>query len=271
MPELPEVEVTRRGISNVLLNAKIIKIIHDDKKLREPYAENIQDIEGGIIYAVDRRAKYIIVRTDKGSLILHLGMSGHLHISSETTLQLHDHFELVLDNGKNVILNDTRRFGLVLYIPAGDEPLEDHHLKNLGPEPFEENFNAQYLLSKFKGKKKTIKQILMDGAIVVGVGNIYASEILFACKILPTRLASSIKEQEAELIVDHTRRILKESILRGGTTIRDFEGADGKKGYFVQNLFVYGHEGKPCKICGSTIEMVTLGQRSTYYCPKCQK
>lgn len=271
MPELPEVEVTRRGISHVLLNAKIVRVIHDDKKLREPYTENIQDIEGGTIYAVDRRAKYIIVRTDKGSLILHLGMSGHLHISSDSKLQKHDHFELVLDNEKNVILNDTRRFGLVLYVPADQEPLEDRHLKDLGPEPFDEKFNAHYLLSKFKGKKKTIKQTLMDGEIVVGVGNIYASEILFASKILPMRTASSITEREAELIVEHTRRILKESILNGGTTIRDFEGVDGQKGYFVQNLFVYGHEGKPCKLCGSAIEMVTLGQRSTYYCPKCQK
>lgn len=271
MPELPEVEVTRRGISNVLLHAKITKIEHDDKKLREPYSPLIHDIEGGFISAVDRRAKYIIIRSDKGSLIVHLGMTGHFHITEESELKLHDHFALFLDNGKNVILNDTRRFGLVIYVPSGEDPLADRHLKSLGPEPFSADFTAQYLLSKLKSKKKTIKQALMEGEIVVGIGNIYASEILFACKILPTRSAASVSLAEAENIVKNTQRILQESILKGGTTIRDFEGADGEKGYFVQNLFVYGHEGKPCKVCGTKIEQVTLGQRSTYYCPKCQK
>ena len=271
MPELPEVEVTRRGISKVLLNARIKKVVHDDKKLREPYSPMMNQLEGSFVKAVNRRAKYIIVYTDKGSLIIHLGMSGHLHISEDEKLALHDHFELVLDNGKNVILNDTRRFGLVLYIPKDQNPLLDQHLVNLGPEPFSDDFSAEYLKDKLSHKKKTVKQALMEAEIVVGIGNIYASEILFACKILPTRLANTITLEECSNLVKETRRILHESICSGGTTIRDFEGADGEKGYFVQNLFVYGHRGEPCKICKTPIELVTLGQRSTYYCPKCQK
>lgn len=271
MPELPEVEVTKRGVSQVLLGHKITDVFVGEKPLRQPLSPDLQQLRGATVQKLERRGKYIIVFTDKGSMIIHLGMTGHLQIikSSEPRV-LHDHFELMLDSGMSVRYNDTRRFGLVLFIPLGVDPYSNKLLAELGPEPLDDAFTAEVLLSRLKKRSCTIKQTLMNSHVVVGVGNIYASEVLFLSHINPTRLARDISLEEAQLLVKNIKEVLTASIASGGTTIRDFEGADGKPGYFVQNLKVYGHAEEPCKECGTPIEHITQGGRSTYFCPHCQ-
>ncbi|MGN1280676.1 MAG: bifunctional DNA-formamidopyrimidine glycosylase/DNA-(apurinic or apyrimidinic site) lyase [Succinivibrio sp.] len=272
MPELPEVEVTKRGIENYLTGRKISQIYFDDKSLRIPFSPELHNLEGAEITSVSRRAKYIVISTTKGHLLIHLGMTGHLMVLQEDLEKsVHDHFEITTDQNVHIRMNDIRRFGLVKYYPKDSSPYESEPLKSLGPEPFSDDFNKDYLLSTLKRHKKNIKQCLMDNSIVVGIGNIYASEILFECRIKPDRKSCDITLEECEQIVIHSRRILKDSISRGGTTIRDFSGADGKLGYFVQDLAVYGKDGQRCRICGSIIKKTVHGQRSTYYCPLCQK
>lgn len=271
MPELPEVEVTLRGIKGALDGALIKSIYHSDKSLRVPMSDDLYKLEGATVTKLERRAKYILITTTKGSVLIHLGMTGHLSVlESSVPRKTHDHFEMVTGSDVIVRLNDTRRFGLVLYYDIGDDPFSLSPLKDLGPEPFSETFTPDYLYTRLKRCKKSIKQCLMDNAIVVGVGNIYASEVLFESRISPLRLGCSIKKKECELIVANIQQILSSSIEKGGTTIRDFEGADGKLGYFVQNLNVYGHDNEPCRICGTNILSCVQGQRTTYYCPKCQ-
>ncbi|HAR80045.1 MAG TPA: DNA-formamidopyrimidine glycosylase [Succinivibrionaceae bacterium] len=273
MPELPEVEVTRRGIEPFCLNAKVVDIWHDDKKLRVPYPEaDLSLLIGEKINSVSRRAKYILLNTAKGSLLMHLGMTGHLRIiQTPSDRGTHDHFELFLDNGTSIRFNDIRRFGLVSFIRK-DQSLEDNRfLKDLGIEPLSDGFNSSYLYDRLQRSKKNIKQTLLDGKIVVGVGNIYASESLFASGISPFRESKSITKDECAILVKQIKIILEESIKQGGTTIRDFSGANGQLGYFVQNLLVYGHEGEPCRKCGTKILAAVQGQRRTFYCPNCQK
>ncbi len=272
MPELPEVEVTKRGIEKTLLNSVIKKVNFDDKSLRKPFSNDLHKLEGSTVSDISRRGKYIIITTDKGYLLLHLGMTGHLRVLDENEpMHIHDHFEVVTTAGKAVRLNDIRRFGLVMYFSLNNSPYLNEPLKDLGPEPFSDEFNGEYLFKRLSKLKKSIKQALMDNAVVVGVGNIYASEVLFASRISPERKSNSVTKKECSVIVDNIRKILSESIKKGGTTIRDFSGADGKLGYFVQNLFVYGHEGEPCKICNTPIKSIVQGQRSTFFCPHCQK
>ncbi len=273
MPELPEVEVTRRGIAPILNKAVITDVFFSKKKLREPFSEKLKNLCNSKVVDTFRRGKYIIIKTDQGAILLHLGMSGHLRVALDSEqLGKHDHFKLTLNNGHSIILNDARRFGLVKYFPPNLDPInDDEHVSKLGPEPFSDEFNADYLLKALKKRKISIKQAIMDGAIVVGVGNIYASEILFDTHISPLRIANNITYEECKLVVESTQSILKAAILKGGTTIRDFEGADGKMGYFVQNLLVYGREGECCQRCGGVIKKIVQGQRSTYFCPCCQK
>lgn len=272
MPELPEVEVTLRGICSALNHAVIKSVYFDDKSLRKPFSKDLYNLEGAKVTDITRRAKYIVVTTDKGYLLIHLGMTGHLSVLDEgVERQLHDHFDITTLNHKVIRLNDTRRFGLVLYFAKDNSPYDNEPLKSLGPEPFSDEFNVDYLYNKLQSYKKSIKQTLMDNAVVVGVGNIYASEVLFASRISPLRKANKITKKECQLLIDNIVKILKASIEKGGTTIRDFQGADGKLGYFVQNLSVYGHEGEACKVCGTPIESTVQGQRTTYYCPHCQK
>lgn len=271
MPELPEVEVTKRGVSKALLNHKIVEVYVGDKKLRVPMTPELKLLEGASVQKLERRGKYIIVFTDKGSLIIHLGMTGHLQIiESNTEMALHDHFEMKLDSGLSVRYNDTRRFGLLVYIAPGEDPYAYPMIASLGPEPLEDSFTPEVLLERLKSRKSSLKQALMDSKIVVGVGNIYASETLFLSKISPERKANSLSKEEASLLVKNIKEVLAASIESGGTTIRDFEGADGKPGYFVQKLNVYGHEGEPCKVCGTPITRIVQGQRATYFCSKCQ-
>lgn len=272
MPELPEVEVTMLGIRKALLDRTIKKVILGDKPLRAPLDPALYNLEGAKVLQLGRRAKYIMVHTDKGGLILHLGMSGHLRVlPKETALQKHDHFALINDLEEEIILNDARRFGLVVYVPEGQDPNELPFIKKLGPEPFDDSFNAQYLYSRLKGSSSAVKKLLMDNSIVVGVGNIYASEVLFASGISPKRCGNTISLEECSLITKHIRSILKAAVRSGGTTVRDFSGADGRPGYFALKLKVYGRRGEPCPVCNSPIVSATIGMRNSFYCPKCQK
>jgi formamidopyrimidine-DNA glycosylase len=272
MPELPEVEVTKRGIEKPLLNAIISSIYFDDKSLRQPFSPELKKLVNAQVLKIERRAKYIVITTTNGYLVLHLGMTGHLRVlDHETPMDTHDHFEIGLKSGTFIRYNDIRRFGLVLYFDKTKDPYQCEPLKSLGPEPFAKEFTSEYLYSRLNRLKKSIKQALMDNSIVVGVGNIYASEVLFLTRISPLTPSNKITRKQCEALVEQIPLLLKESIKKGGTTIRDFSGADGKLGYFVQNLYVYGHEGEPCKVCGTRIESTVQGQRSTFYCPHCQK
>lgn len=277
MPELPEVEVTMRGIKPALKDAVINTVWFDDKKLREPFSLDLKNLEGAAVLDVKRRAKYIVVKTTQGSLLIHLGMTGHLSVLRapsdlcESSRKLHDHFELVLDNGVVIRYNDSRRFGLIHYYPQNESPYEGEYLKDLGPEPLEDDFSPVYLFDALSKRKKAVKLAIMDARVVVGVGNIYASEVLFLSRINPNRGSNTITQAECELLCSEIKTTLARSIEKGGTTIINFQGADGKMGYFVQDLNVYGHAGKPCPVCGSTILQEVIGQRSTYYCPVCQR
>lgn len=272
MPELPEVEVTKRGIYPVLLNHTIIDVFIGEKKLREPLSPDLAKLKGAMVTKIERRSKYIVIYTNQGSLIIHLGMTGHLQIikTSEPRV-LHDHFELMLDSGLSVRYNDTRRFGMIVYVKESDDPYQHKALANLGPEPLEDTFTPEVLMQRLKKRTCSLKQALMDSKVVVGVGNIYANESLFLSKISPLRKANTLSLAESQVLVKNIKEILATSIASGGTTIRDFEGADGKPGYFVQNLRVYGHAGEPCPECGHSIERLMIGQRATFYCPHCQK
>lgn len=271
MPELPEVEVTKRGISSVLLNHTIENVFVGEKKLRVPLSPDLKKLVGAYVSKIERRGKYIVVFTSNGSLVVHLGMTGHLQIiESSKPRATHDHFELMLDSKMSVRYNDTRRFGLVVYLPLEQDPYLYKPLAELGPEPLEDSFTGQVLFERIAKRTCSLKQALMDHKLVVGVGNIYANECLFLSHLDPRRKANSLTLDEANLLVSNIKDVLTKSIASGGTTIRDFEGADGKPGYFVQNLKIYGRAGENCPVCGTKIELVVLGQRSTFFCPHCQ-
>ncbi len=270
MPELPEVEVTRRGIEPHLLGQQVVQVIVRQPKLRWQVDEAIHQLEGQQIRAVERRAKYLLLDSLAGTLILHLGMSGSLRILEPAPpAGKHDHLDLVLANGAVLRFNDPRRFGAAIWwpLPLAAQPL----LQKLGPEPLTEAFNGDYLATKLKGKTKAIKLALMDNAIVVGVGNIYANEALFAAKIDPRRAAGRISKGRLVPLVSEIKTVLTQAIEQGGTTLKDFTNADGKPGYFVQQLHVYGRGGLPCTRCGTVLKALKLGQRTTVYCPHCQR
>ncbi len=276
MPELPEVEVTMRGIKPALKDAVINTVWFDDKKLREPFSPALKKLEGAKVLEVSRRAKYIVIKTSQGSLLIHLGMTGHLSVLkapedlSSASRKLHDHFEIMLNNGIVIRYNDSRRFGLIHYYAEDESPYEGEYLKDLGPEPLEDDFSADYLFEALSKRKKAVKLAIMDAKVVVGVGNIYASEVLFLARINPLRMSYSLNKAECERLCSQIKKTLARSIEKGGTTIINFQGADGKMGYFVQDLNVYSHAGKPCPVCGTEILQEIIGQRSTYYCPVCQ-
>lgn len=271
MPELPEVEVTRRGVAPHLEHHIIKDVFFDDFKLREPFDPRLKSLCGAEVSAVSRRGKYLIVHTTRGSIIIHLGMTGHLKVqSADTPAVKHDHFALFMDQGQVIRLNDMRRFGLVRFVPPGEDPLQDKHLKDLGPEPFAPEFNAAYLKERLSRIRGPIKPALMNSTVVVGVGNIYASEVLFKARINPAVPACELTLEQCRLLCELIAATLKASIAQGGTTIRDFSGADGKPGYFVQQLAVYGHDGQPCPLCGETIIKIIQAGRSSFFCPRCQ-
>lgn len=275
MPELPEVETSRRGIEPHLHNRKIDEVVIRQHKLRWPVPKSLPALaRGQTIHQVRRRGKYIILQLDKGNILIHLGMSGSLHICKPATAAgKHDHIDIVVNTRRGqkkkiLRLRDPRKFGCILWMQG---PPEKHKLlKDLGPEPLDEAFNAGYLLQKASGRRSTIKSFIMNSHIVVGVGNIYACEALFRAGINPKRKAGNISQQRYQRLVDKIRETLREAIDQGGTTLRDFTAENGQPGYFKQKLLVYGRTGLPCAHCGNPIKRISQQERSTFYCPRCQ-
>ncbi|OOZ42344.1 DNA-formamidopyrimidine glycosylase [Solemya pervernicosa gill symbiont] len=269
MPELPEVETTRRGIEPHLKGATIDQVVVRQAKLRWPIPRGLdQKLAGESVVTVGRRAKYLLLQTAPGTLILHLGMSGSLRITaSDTPAGKHDHFDIRFGD-QLLRLNDPRRFGAVLWC-RGD-PAKHKLLATLGPEPLDERFDGDHLHTLSRGRRVAVKQFIMDGKVVVGVGNIYASESLFRARIHPRTAAGKISRTRYLALTETIKEVLSEAITQGGTTLRDFTGSDGKPGYFTQQLNVYGRTGEPCPLCATPIKQLTLGQRSTFYCPSCQ-
>jgi len=242
-----------------------------EPRLRYPLPRDLpRKVAGQHIVRVGRRAKYLLLELDSGTLLLHLGMSGNLRVVPAATPRLrHDHFDLLLDSGVALRFNDPRRFGSLIY--TSGEPREHPLLERLGPEPFSAAFDADYLYRITRGRRVALKQLLMNSQLVVGVGNIYASEALFRARLRPGRAARSLTRADAARLVRAIRAVLRQAIRAGGTTLRDYLGADDAPGYFRQRLYVYERRGKPCRRCGTPVRAVTQGQRSTYYCPGCQK
>ena len=271
MPELPEVETTRRGILPALKNQQITKVIVRDSRLRWPIAPDFATcLVGQQVTNVQRRAKYLLIELQQGTVIWHLGMSGSLRILPVHVPPLaHDHVDVIVESGKMLRFNDPRRFGCALW--TADDPQQHELLKQLGPEPLDDEFNVVYLAAKAKGRSVSIKQFIMNAHIVVGVGNIYASEALFRAGIRPRRAAGRIKRDELAKLVKTIKAVLSQAITQGGTTLRDYVNASGAPGYFKQKLYVYERGGEPCRKCKTPIVQVTQGQRSTYYCPQCQR
>ena len=269
MPELPEVETTRRGLAVHLEGALIKRYAIRNAKLRWPIPEDMP-LAGLEIRKLERRAKYLLLHCGRGTLILHLGMSGSLRIlPEETPPGTHDHFDLVLNDGKLMRLCDPRRFGAVLWHEgdAHDNPL----LANLGPEPLDEAFDADYLYRISRNRNVAIKQFIMDSHVVVGVGNIYASEALFGAGIRPQLKAGRLSLARCEKLVCSIKATLNAAIMAGGSTLRDFVNTSGKPGYFQHQHWVYGRENEPCRQCGAAIKHLRQGQRSSYYCAYCQR
>lgn len=268
MPELPEVETSRRGIEPHLVGNILHYAIVRNSKLRWPVSEKIKTLLDEPILSVKRRAKYLLIELNQGWIIVHLGMSGSVRIlPEEQPEEKHDHIDLVFRDGKVLRYTDPRRFGAWLWC---EDLATSSVLAHLGPEPLSVQFNAQYLYQQSKNKKIAIKPWLMDNKLVVGVGNIYANEALFSSGIMPDRKANSLTEQECDVLVNAIKAVLTRSIEQGGTTLKDFLQSDGKPGYFAQELFVYGRKDKACLICGHTIESIKQGQRSTFFCRHCQ-
>ena len=269
MPELPEVETSRRGIEPHLVGETILHAVVRNPRLRWPVSQEIHALSDQPVLSVQRRAKYLLLELPKGWIIIHLGMSGSLRVlSEEIPAAKHDHVDLVMSNGKVLRYTDPRRFGAWLW---SSDLQGSNVLAHLGPEPLSEQFNTDYLFEKSRGKRTAVKPWLMDNKLVVGVGNICASESLFAAGILPDRPAMSLTHEEAALLVKTIKAVLLRSIEQGGTTLRDFLQSDGKPGYFAQELQVYGRAGEPCRACGAPIESAKHGQRSTFFCRSCQK
>jgi formamidopyrimidine-DNA glycosylase len=270
LPELPEVETTRRGIEPHVEKQRVKEIILRRKDLRWPITPDLsKDMPGQTIESVSRRGKYLLLQTKTGTLIIHLGMSGSLRIATQSHIVgKHDHVDIVLDNKKILRFNDPRRFGCMLWQKSNGclHPL----LASLGPEPLSENFNSNYLYKKSRTRNAAIKTFIMDSKIVVGVGNIYANESLFLAGINPKRSAGKISKARFAKLVPCIKQVLQNAIDAGGTTLRDFTDSDGKPGYFAQSLLVYGRKDQPCNVCKTILKEIRQGQRSTVYCPKCQ-
>ncbi|MGB5258769.1 MAG: bifunctional DNA-formamidopyrimidine glycosylase/DNA-(apurinic or apyrimidinic site) lyase [Woeseiaceae bacterium] len=270
MPELPEVETSRRGIAPHVVGAAIDRVIIRERRLRWPIARTIdRNLPGQSVRSVERRAKYILINTTNGSAILHLGMSGSVCIvDADTPAGVHDHFDIEFDSGLMLRFRDPRRFGSLHW---SSDPLSHRLLKDLGPEPLGDDFTGHYLWQRSRGRKVSIKQFIMNAHIVVGVGNIYASEALFMAAINPRRAAGRIARKRYDQLADATKSVLGKAIEAGGTTLRDFYGGDGEAGYFQQQLEAYGREDEPCRRCNTPITAIVQGQRSTYYCKRCQR
>ena len=271
MPELPEVEVTRRGIAPHLTGRRIAGVTVRNPNLRWPVPHHLGRTLAGLeIHQVTRRAKYLLLDCGEGTLILHLGMSGSLRLlPASTPPQKHDHFDLKLDDGTLLRLTDPRRFGAILW--ASGDVLRHPLLAQLGPEPLTAAFDGNVLHARTRGRSASIKEVLMNSHIVVGVGNIYASEALFRAGINPKIAAGRIGISRCEKLVQAVKETLKLAIKAGGSSLRDYVNSDGNPGYFQQQYWVYDRTGQPCRKCGTLIRQIKQGQRSSFYCPHCQK
>jgi formamidopyrimidine-DNA glycosylase len=270
MPELPEVETTRRGVEPHCLGHRVARVIVRDSRLRWPVPDNLEAVLcGQDIVAVERRGKYLLFQTFAGYLLVHLGMSGSLRVVDPAAAPgRHDHIDLLFDDGICLRYHDPRRFGCFLWqTPGQQHPL----LVNLGPEPLSADFDGLALYRLAQRRKGPVKSFIMDGKVVVGVGNIYANEALFLSGIHPARAAGRISLERYHRLAKSIKQVLTSAIEQGGTTLRDFVGGDGKPGYFAQQLYVYGRSGQPCKLCSTTLQERRLGQRSSVYCVTCQR
>jgi len=271
MPELPEVETTRRGILRFVRQRTIQRVIVRESRLRWRVPIELPEVTAGQqIQTVRRRGKYLLFDLKCGTMILHLGMSGSLRVLAASTAPLaHDHVDIVLDSGLCLRFNDPRRFGSLLW--TTDDPLTHRLLRTLAPEPLSAQFNGSYLARAAARRSVAIKQLIMNSQLVVGVGNIYASEALFRAGIRPRRAAGRLRRAEFEALAESIRAVLRDAIRAGGTTLRDYVNPKGMPGYFRQQLFVYDRDGEPCMKCATPIRHFVQGQRSTYFCPNCQR
>jgi formamidopyrimidine-DNA glycosylase len=271
VPELPEVETTRRGIAPFLRGRRVASVDVREPRLRWPVPPALaRDLPGQPLGDVSRRAKFLLIASPVGHLILHLGMSGSLRIvSRHLPPGKHDHLDVVMDDDRCLRLRDPRRFGAALW--TTHDPLDHPLLRNLGPEPLEQAFNATWLHRLSRGRRVAVKSFLMNSQIVAGVGNIYASEALHLAGIHPARAAGRISLARYQRLVSAVRTVLTDAIAAGGTTLRDFVASDGNPGYFAQRLRVYGRQDAACEQCGSRVRSRIIGQRSTFYCPRCQR
>jgi formamidopyrimidine-DNA glycosylase len=271
MPELPEVETTLRGVTPHILGARVTAVVLRRKDLRWPITPSVAGLAGQKCVAATRRAKYLLFQMEDAThLLLHLGMSGSLRVvPKETDWRKHDHFALELETGMQLRLHDPRRFGAVLHLEG--DPMQHELLANLGPEPLDAHFTPQHLHRAAQDKKVAVKNFIMDAHQVVGVGNIYACESLFMAGIHPERAAGEVSLPRYKKLHTAIQEVLQASITMGGTTLRDFLRDTGEPGYFKQSLRVYDREGEGCRKCGSQIQRIVLGQRSTFFCPNCQR
>ncbi|HVO87854.1 MAG TPA: bifunctional DNA-formamidopyrimidine glycosylase/DNA-(apurinic or apyrimidinic site) lyase [Casimicrobiaceae bacterium] len=271
MPELPEVETTRRGVAPRVVGRRVKRLQVYDARLRWPVpADLAKRIEGRVIDRVDRRSKYLLFRFGDDTLLVHLGMTGSLRVHRKAPPRvLHDHVDLMLDDGTTLRYHDPRRFGAMLWVegPADSHPL----LRALGPEPFDASFNAEHCWNLARGRNVAVKLALMDNRMVVGVGNIYASEALFRAGIRPTARLKTISRARFGRLVEAVRAVLEEAIASGGSTLRDYVGSQGERGQFQFRHDVYARKGDPCRVCGTPIRMIRQGQRASFYCPRCQR
>jgi formamidopyrimidine-DNA glycosylase len=270
MPELPEVETCLRGIAPHLEGRRILDLVARERRLRWPVPQAVDAaVAGQLIIALRRRGKYLLLELEHGTLMLHLGMSGSLRVlTTDTPPGPHDHIDLVLSDGRCLRLRDPRRFGSLHWVPP---PVECHPLlRDLGPEPLSEDFHGGYLYRLARGRRAAVKGFIMDSHVVVGVGNIYASESLYLAGIHPRRPAGRISQQRYECLALAVKQVLTAAIAQGGTSLRDFVQEDGNPGYFAQQLRVYGRAGQPCPGCGAPLRQQRIGQRSSFYCAHCQ-
>ena len=270
MPELPEVEVTRLSFAPAIAGAKIRSVCLN-KPLRWPLGCDVAQLQGKTVLGVRRRGKYLLLDLDQGLLLVHLGMSGSLSFARQLPeAGKHDHFEMVTDHG-TLRLNDPRRFGAVVYAGSESDPVAQKLLGKLGMEPLSDNFDFSAFYAGLKRRKAAVKQVLLAGDVVVGVGNIYASEALFMAGIRPTTSASRLTRPRVQKLQAAIKTVLARAVEKGGSTLKDFSSANGEAGHFQLEAMVYAREGQPCRVCGTPIKSIKQGQRSTFYCPSCQK
>ncbi|MEW6332248.1 MAG: bifunctional DNA-formamidopyrimidine glycosylase/DNA-(apurinic or apyrimidinic site) lyase [Pseudomonadota bacterium] len=270
MPELPEVETTRRGIEPYVTGRRVLRVVVREPRLRWRVTPKlVREFSGQTVRSVTRRGKYLLLATAAGTAILHLGMSGNLRVVPATqAADPHDHVDIVLDSGDCLRLRDPRRFGCLLW--TRDDPQKHKLLRDLGPEPLSADFSGDTLFEKSRGRKRAIRDFLLDSQVLAGIGNIYANEALFAAGLRPTRAAGRINREQYARLAAAIRATLNRALKAGGTTLRDFRNGRGEPGYFQLSLNVYGREGEPCRVCSTVIKGRRLGQRSAFFCPKCQ-